>query len=268
MEDYDTGILVPYAAPNATQKPYAQFVPPSFLLCKGDLMTINNNILAYGLCNGVYTAPFNTPAPTSKQFNLPDIQAAENVPCLLFNQYGGAGFTALGAGLVGEIIFSLNSEWEDPAEVWIPCKGQLLAVTDKLSWLYETLGNKYGGTKNKTFRLPTLECAYTVTNAKKGITPKFYPHIRTSSNFYEPYLGMIAMVPDSGEPPRPGWWTPAKGQSVPQGGTQALEYLFELYGWAYSDGDGITTNFPNLTAPKGYTYYLATGGQMASSNNS
>ena len=150
-------------------------------------------------------------------------------------------------------------------EIWIPCNGEVVLIQD-FPELYQFLGNKYGGIKNESFALPpAVECPFTVSNAKEGVTPKFYPFIRTQTEIIEPYLGMIAMVADHGEPPASGYWTPAKGQSVPQGGTQDWEYLFELYQWAYSGSDGITTNLPNLTAPKGYTYYIATGGQMASS---
>jgi microcystin-dependent protein len=128
----------PYVATRPGGEPLGP--PYGFCPCDGSSLTVGDNPEMFKLIGGVGNESFQVPkmAPLAPQVNR-----YIGLPC--------HGDTS--EPLPGEIrLFALA---RDDSGVWLPCRGQLLAV-NRYQSLFGIIGNRFGGDGRASFALPKL----------------------------------------------------------------------------------------------------------------
>ena len=214
------------------------FNPAGWMFCEGQLLPIAENETLFQLLGTTYGGD------GEDTFGLPDLRAAApahlHYAISLFGSYGTDNFTY--DGVIGETMVAIPSL---AARNLLQCTGQSM-LSNSYPLLNVYMGNRFGGDATH-FNLPDLrsiapsKCQYRM--CVQGSTPD-------NLNARTPFLGEIFLLPYQQTVET---LLLCNGAQLPIAANTAL---YNLIGTTFG-GSGSNFALPNLTAPKGYSYYIA-----------
>ncbi len=233
------------------------WAPEGWAECNGTVLNSSSNpILANVLSNR-----FGGNGTTT--FALPNLQSS----------VAGAKYYIATQGLYPGMDFNIDALYGQielfpytcSSEYWARCEGQTLAVSE-YQGLYNVIGNKFGGTAGKDFKLPDLRGAAPDANLHYyiclfGNNPVQSEGSYSSSNMYDNYVGSINLYTKDARF--------ESGSRISNGACDgsALSYVYDpvlyaLIGTTYG-GSGTAFNKPDLRGAEPdprLCYYVQVGG--------
>ena len=217
--------------------PYT-FTPAGWMFCEGQLLPISENEVLFQLLGTTYGGD------GAETFGLPDLRAAApahlHYAISLFGSFGTSNFSY--EGVIGETMVAIPSL---VARNLLQCAGQSM-LNNTYTLLSFYMGTRFGGDATH-FSLPDLrsiapsKCQYLI--AVQGSPPD-------NLNTRTPFLGEIFLLP---------YQQTIQTMLLCNGAQLPIDQntaLYNLIGTTFG-GSGGNFALPNLTAPKGYSYYIA-----------
>lgn len=217
--------------------PY-NFAPAGWIFCEGQLLPISENEALFQLLGTTYGGD------GAETFGLPDLRTAApahlHYTMSLFGNFGTSNFNY--DGVIGETMLAIPTL---VARTLMQCAGQSL-LSNSYPLLNAFMGTRFGG-DSQHFNLPDLRniapSKFQYLMAVQGSTPD-------NLNARTPFLGEIFLLP---------YQQTIQTMLLCNGAQLPIDQNTALYNLIGTTFGGSGSNFalPNLTAPKGYSYYLA-----------
>lgn len=217
--------------------PY-NFAPAGWIFCEGQLLPIAENEVLFQLLGTTYGGD------GENTFGLPDLTAAApknlHYALSLFGNFGTSNYTY--DGVIGETMVAIPSL---VARNLLQCAGQSM-LSNSYPLLNIYMGTRFGGDATH-FSLPDLrssapaKCQYLM--AVQGSAPD-------NLTARSPFLGEIFLLP---------YQQTIQTMLLCNGAQLPIDQntaLYNLLGTTFG-GSGGNFNLPNLSAPTGYSFYLA-----------
>lgn len=133
---------------------------------------------------------------------------------------------------------------------WYQCDGRELSISENQD-LYSLIGNKYGGTRKKTFNMPNLQSSSPLPGVNYYMA--VYGAMPQENYYQNGYIGEIVLLP----------YAINSEDFLPcDGGKYSAAENIALYALIGNDNDSDTFSTPDLTdhAPAGLQYFIRTDG--------